>query len=82
MKNRATYELKNMIKALSMFELLNTEEENQRLEDAKQELKMRSSTKWKYTQHRLINLVMWLYAGILYQETVTELYSQAVTTTV
>lgn len=45
MKNRATYELKNMIKALSMFELLNTEEENQRLEDAKQELKMRSSTK-------------------------------------
>ena len=43
MKNRATYELKNMIKALSMFELLNTEEENQRLEDAKQELKMRSN---------------------------------------
>ena len=42
MKNRATYELKNMIKALSMFELLNTEEENQRLEDAKKELKKRS----------------------------------------
>jgi hypothetical protein len=37
---------------------------------------------WKYTQHRLINLVMWLYAGILYHETATELYSQAVTTTV
>jgi len=45
MKNRATYELKNMVKALSMFELLNTDEENQRLEDAKKELRKRSSTK-------------------------------------
>ena len=41
MKNQPTYALKNMIKALSMLELLNTEEENQRLKDAKQELKQR-----------------------------------------
>ena len=45
MKNKATYELKNMVKALSMLELLNTEEENQRLEDAKKELRKRSSRK-------------------------------------
>tara|TARA_R100000234_G_scaffold69731_1_gene42813 strand:+ start:777 stop:956 length:180 start_codon:yes stop_codon:yes gene_type:complete len=41
MKNRATWELKNMVKALSMLELLNTEEENKRLQEAKQELKCR-----------------------------------------
>ena len=41
MKNRATWELKNMVKALSMLELLNTEEENKRLQEAKQELKRR-----------------------------------------
>ena len=46
MKNKATYELKNMVKALSMFELLNTDEENERLEDAKKELRKRSSRKW------------------------------------
>jgi len=45
MKNKATYELKNMIKALSMFELLNTDEENQRLENAKKELRKRSNRK-------------------------------------
>jgi hypothetical protein len=45
MKNRATYELKNMVKALSMLELLNTEKENKRLEDAKKELKKRSDIK-------------------------------------
>jgi len=45
MKNRGTYELKNMVKALSMFELLNTDEENQRLEDAKKELRKRSNKK-------------------------------------
>jgi len=33
--------LKNMIKALSMFEILNSEEENQRLKAAKQELNKR-----------------------------------------
>lgn len=41
MKNRETWELKNMVKALSMLELLNTEEENKRLQEAKQELKRR-----------------------------------------
>ena len=45
MKNQPTYALKNMVKALSMLELLNTDEENQRLEDAKKELRKRSSTK-------------------------------------
>jgi hypothetical protein len=45
MKNRATYELKNMVKALSMLELLNTEKENKRLKDVKQELKKRSDIK-------------------------------------
>ena len=34
-----------MVKALSMFELLNTDEENQRLEDAKKELRKRSNKK-------------------------------------
>jgi len=82
MKNKATYELKNMIKALSMFELLNTDEENQRLENAKKELRKRSNRKWKYTQHKLINSVMSLYAEMTYQETATELYLQAVITTV
>ena len=41
MKNRATWELKNMVKALSMLELLNTEEENKSIQEAKQELKRR-----------------------------------------
>ena len=41
MKHRATWELKNMVKALSMLELLNTEEENKSLQEAKQELKRR-----------------------------------------
>tara|TARA_B100001093_G_C26796655_1_gene1001411 strand:- start:881 stop:1024 length:144 start_codon:yes stop_codon:yes gene_type:complete len=44
-KNQPTYALKNMVKALSMFELLNTDEENQRLKDVKQELKTRSNKK-------------------------------------
>tara|TARA_Y100000114_G_scaffold82624_1_gene76282 strand:- start:525 stop:683 length:159 start_codon:yes stop_codon:yes gene_type:complete len=48
MKNRATWELKNIVKALSMFELLNTEEENKRLQEAKQELKRR-----KHKQNQL-----------------------------
>lgn len=39
--NRADWELKNMRKALSMFPILNTEEENQRLEDVKTILKLR-----------------------------------------
>tara|TARA_R100000781_G_scaffold108067_1_gene72527 strand:- start:88 stop:240 length:153 start_codon:yes stop_codon:yes gene_type:complete len=42
MQNRATWELKNMIKALSMMQALNTDEENKRLEEAKQELKKKA----------------------------------------
>ena len=42
MKQYATWELKNMIKALSIMSVLNTDEENKRLEQAKQELKSRS----------------------------------------
>ena len=41
MKGQPTYALKNMVKALSIMELLNTPEENQRLADAKAELKRR-----------------------------------------
>ena len=41
MKHKATWELKNIIKALSMMSVLNTDEENKRLEQAKQELKNR-----------------------------------------
>tara|TARA_R110002110_G_scaffold336907_1_gene547564 strand:- start:141 stop:284 length:144 start_codon:yes stop_codon:yes gene_type:complete len=44
-KNQATWALKNMVKALSMLELLNTDEENERLEGAKQELKQRRALK-------------------------------------
>ena len=42
MKQYTTWELKNMIKALSMMSVLNTDKENKRLEQAKQELKSRS----------------------------------------
>jgi len=41
MENKATWELKNIVKALSMMSVLNTDEENKRLEEAKQELKRR-----------------------------------------
>jgi len=37
----ADWELKHMIKALSMLTLLNTEEENKRLEEAKKVLRSR-----------------------------------------
>jgi len=40
-KSQPTYALKNMIKALSSLELLNTDEENKRLLLAKEELKQR-----------------------------------------
>jgi len=40
-----TWALKNIIKALSIMSLLNTEQENKRLELAKQELNKRLSTK-------------------------------------
>ena len=41
MKHKATWELKKIIKALTMMELLNTDEENKRLNEAKLELKGR-----------------------------------------
>ena len=41
MENKTTWELKNIIKALSIMSVLNTDEENERLEEAKQELKRR-----------------------------------------
>jgi hypothetical protein len=41
MEHKQTYELKNMIKALSIMEILNTSEENKRLKEAKEELKRR-----------------------------------------
>ena len=39
--NRADWELKNMRKALSMFPILNSPEENQRLKDVKTVLRYR-----------------------------------------
>ena len=39
-----TYGLRNMIKALSIMDLLNTEEENQRLALAKAEIKRRRAS--------------------------------------
>ena len=44
MIGQPTYALKNMVKALSIMELLNTPEENQRLADAKAELKRRRAS--------------------------------------
>ena len=43
-RNSPTYGLRNMIKALSMMQLLNTEEENQRLALAKAEIKRRRAS--------------------------------------
>jgi len=42
MQKKATWELKAIIKALSSLPLMNTPEENQRLADAKAELKQRN----------------------------------------
>ena len=41
-KNKATWELKVMINALSILPLINTKTENARLEEAKEELKRRT----------------------------------------
>jgi len=41
-QSKATWELKAIIRALSFFQILNTPEETQRLEDAKTELQQRS----------------------------------------
>ena len=40
--DRAEWELRNMKKALSMFPILNSPEENQRLEDVNTTLKLRN----------------------------------------
>ena len=49
MKHKATWELKNIIKALTIMEVLNTNEENKRLNEAKLELKRRKDKElWKY----------------------------------
>jgi len=40
--DRADWELKNMKKALSMFPILNSPEENKRLEDVKTLIKLRN----------------------------------------
>ena len=45
MKNKPTWELKAIIKALSKLPLLNTIEENERLEEAKRELESRKNHK-------------------------------------
>ena len=44
-RNMETYGLRNMIKALSIMEILNTEKENQRLALAKLEIKRRCARK-------------------------------------
>ena len=41
MENKTTWELKNIVKALSIMSVLNTDAENKRLEEAKQGLKRR-----------------------------------------
>ena len=43
-RNMETYGLRNMIRALSIMEILNTEEENQRLALAKHEIKRRRAS--------------------------------------
>ncbi len=52
MKDKATWELKNIIKALSMMSVLNTDEENKRLEQAKQELKNRRVAQMIYINRK------------------------------
>ena len=42
-KSKPTWELRTMIRALSMMPLLNTEAENERLEEAKEELRRRQT---------------------------------------
>ena len=42
-KNKATWELKRIVKALGTYELLNTEEENKRLDEARKELRFRKN---------------------------------------
>lgn len=44
LNKKATWELKAIIKALSIAEILNTEEENATLKNAKKELKKRNTS--------------------------------------
>jgi len=55
LKRRPSWELKNMIKALSFHPWLNTKEENARLQLARQELKERLNAhgKFRETKERL-----------------------------
>jgi len=50
LKRRPSWELKNMIKALSFHSWLNTKEENDRLHLARQELKERLKTHGKFRE--------------------------------
>jgi hypothetical protein len=43
MTNKATWELEQIVKALGTYELLNTEEENKRLDEARKELRFRKN---------------------------------------
>ena len=42
-KNKATWELEQIVKVLGTYELLNTEEENKRLDEARKELRFRKN---------------------------------------
>jgi len=50
LKRRPSWELKNMIQALSFHSWLNTKEENARLQLARQELKERLKTHGKFRE--------------------------------
>ena len=50
LKRRPSWELKNMIKALSFHPWLNTKEENDRLHLARQELKERLKTQRQFAR--------------------------------
>ena len=69
MRNKSTWELTAIKKALSKLELLNTPEEQQRLIDAKRELRRRHS--WKLLQ--IIKLPLTIL-DILFPETIIKVY--------
>ena len=50
LKRRPSWELRNMIQALSFHSWLNTKEENDRLQLARQELKERLKTQGKFRE--------------------------------
>jgi hypothetical protein len=57
LKRRPSWELKNMIKALSFHSWLNTKEENDRLHLARQELKERLKTHGKFRETSYDNVL-------------------------